>query len=260
MDGSRIPWWMVVLLGICGVGLAIWQSSRFKFQVRLGAAALALVYGGMLAFTIGGDPRGAATIRDWLFPDYLLSVLGGFSAVAAVLLTGTPSRRGQVAWFGVMSLSNAGICHVSGLPGFALFLVVVAIGAGGWLAKECWSRPLQFDELWRDASSTSSNDATFSKVGLAAVTGVATAIVLIGTTNFAMHAESGRANLSRRHSALPARQRIHTVLGISSDNKRSTNLFSSFESRPDVFVLASVLALISIASLTSDQGRRSKAD
>ena len=57
MDDSRIPWWLVVLLGIGVTGLAVWQSPRWKLQLRLGAGALALVYLALLAVAIGGDSR-----------------------------------------------------------------------------------------------------------------------------------------------------------------------------------------------------------
>ena len=252
MDDSRIPWWLVVLLGIGVTGLAVWQSSRWKRQLRLGAGALALVYLALLAVAVGGDPLGIAAAQSWRLADLLVSGLGGVALTSAVLLSGRPALRGQLIWFGLLSLANAGICLAWGVNGIATILAMSAAAALGLLVRECRSgTQLSITELW-PASPQEPTDESPDLAWLAGVTGVLLAVALIGTTYFALHAESTRAMTSRRHSAFPSRARIRTVLDIRTDEERSASVIElTFTRRADVVVLLAALAFVSLASTMS---------
>ena len=252
MDDSRIPWWLVVLLGIGVTGLAVWQSPRWKLQLRLGAGALALVYLALLAVAVGGDPLGIAAARSWRLADLLVTGLGGVSLTSAVLLSGRPALRGQLIWFGLMSLANAGICFAWGVTGIATILVLTAAAVLVLLVRECRSgAPLSIGELW-PPSTREPTDESPDLAWLAGVTGVLLAVALIGTTYFALHAESTRAMTSRRHSAFPSRARIRSVLDIRSEEERSASVMDlTFARRADVVVLLAALAFVSLASTMS---------
>ncbi len=253
MDDSRIPWWLVVLLGIGVTGLAVWQSSRWKLQVRLGAVALALVYLALLAVAVGGDPRGiAADAQSWRLADLLVTGLCGVSLTSAVLLSGRPAFRGQLIWFGLLSLANAGICLARGVTGIATILAMTTAAVLIVLVRECRSgAPLSITDLW-PASPQEPGDKSPDLAWLAGVTGLVLAVALIGTTYFALHAESMRAMTSRRHSAFPSRARLRTVLDIHSDAERSVRVMElTFAHRADVVVLLAALAFVSLASTMS---------
>ncbi len=252
MDDSRIPWWLVVLLGIGVTGLAVWQSSRWKLQVRLGAGALALVYLALLVIAVGGDPRGIAAAQSWRLADLLVTGLGGVALTSAVLLSGRPALRGQLIWFGLLSLANAGICLARGVTGIATILAMTAAAALVLLVRECRSgAPLSISELW-PASPQEPGDKSPDLSWLAGVTGLVLAVALIGTTYHALHAESTRAMTTRRHSAFPSRARIQNVLDIHSDEERSVSVMDlTFARRADVVVLLAALAFVSLASTMS---------
>ena len=273
MDDSRIPWWLVLLVGISVIGLAGWQSSRFKPQMRLGAGGLALAYLALLAFAIGGDPRGLATARAWRLPELLTVGLSGVSLVAAVLLVGRPSLRGQLIWFGVMSLANAGLASLhAGTNLIPLMLILPVIVIVYWQVREVRrGATFRMADLWPASSmhgdsagrgnsaapgdspsrhdSPVQHDESPFHPWLTAGTGLAIAVLLVGTCYHALHAESTRASPSPRHSAFPARSRVRTVLGIEPDQERSvTSASIMFVQRVDVVVLLGVLSLVTLAS------------
>ena len=252
MDDSRIPWWLVVLLAIGVAGLAVWQSSRWKRQIRLGAGALALVYLAMLALAIGGDPRGIAAIRPWQVADMLVPGLCGISLTATVLLAGRPAFRGQLIWFGLLSLSNAGICCAMGTTSLASLLAMTGAAVLVLLVQECRrGEPLTFAELWPAPPSDSGDESPFLPA-LAGVTGLVLAVALIGTSHHALRAESTRATMTPRRSALPSRARVRAVLEIDPDEERSVHVIErTFGRRADVVVLLAALAFVSLASTMS---------
>ena len=57
MVESRLPWWLVLLLGVWVAGLTVWSWPRAQRQVRWGAGLLSLVYLVLLVTALGGDPR-----------------------------------------------------------------------------------------------------------------------------------------------------------------------------------------------------------
>lgn len=249
MDDSHRPWWLVVLLGVCVVGLAVWQSSRFKPQVRAGAMLLALIYLAFLAFTIGGDPRGVATWRSWSTQDYLFTGQAVLSVVAAVLLVGRPHPRGQAVWFGLMSLMNAIICAGEKSTGTASLLALLGLGCVIYLVKEYWSgRFLQTEDLWPQLFSKQEVE-TAGAIWLSGATGLVVSVLLIGTIHYALRAESSRANPTRRLSAMPQAARVRSLLNFTAaDHDSELATLTAPERRPDIIVLLSVLAFITFSA------------
>ena len=249
MDDSHRPWWLVVLLGVGVVGLAVWQSIRFKPHVRAGAMLLALIYLAFLAFTIGGDPRGVATWRSWSTQDYLFIAQAVLSVMAAVLLVGRPHPRGQAVWLGLMSTMNAIICAVEKSTGTASLLSLLGFACVVYLVKEYWSgKPLQTEDQWPQLFSNR-EDRTAGAIWLSGATGLVVSVLLIGTIHYAMRAESSRATPTRRLSALPQSTRIRSLLNIPAAAQHSGLARSTtFDKRPDIVVLLSVLAFVSFSA------------
>jgi hypothetical protein len=258
MDDSHRPWWLVVLLGVCVVGLAVWQSARFKPQVRSGAMLLALIYLAFLAFTIGGDPRGVATWRSWSTQDYLFIGQAVLSVIAAVLLVGRPPPRGQAVWFGLMSIMNAIICAAEKLTGTASLLALLGFACVIYLVKEYWSgRPLRTEDLWPQLFSKP-EDKAGAAIWLSGATGLVVSVLLIGTIHYALRAESSRATPTRRLSALPQSARIRSLLNIpAADQHSGLATLTAFGKRPDIVILLSVLAFISFSAAVA---KRSTSD
>lgn len=250
MDASRIPWWLVLLIGISTVALAIWQSSRWKPQMRLWSGGLTLVYLALLAFAIGGDPRGIATISTWRLPEYLTVGLGSLSLGAAIIMTGRPSFRSQLIWFCLLSLANAGIawihCATMMIP---VALVATCLVPVALVVKDLRSGdPFTPDELVRP-DSTGDEESPYH-VGLTAMTGLVVALLLVGTTYHAVRAESTRATPSRRHSALPVRARVRTVLNLNPDQERTlATVAVAFGRRDDLLILLAVLLGTTLATV-----------
>ena len=261
MDDSHRPWWLVLLLGVCVVGLAVWQSDRFKPQVRVGAMLLALVYLAFLAFTIGGDPRGVATWRSWSAQDYAFLGQAVLSVTAAILLVGRPHPRGQAVWFGVMSLMNAIICAAQKSTGTASLLALIGLTCVIYLIKELWSgRPLRTEDLWPQFFSKQENRAA-GAIWLSGATGLVVSVLLIGTIHYALRAESSRATPTRRLSALPQPARIRSLLNIpAADQHSGLPTLTAFGNRPDIIVLLSVLAFISISAAVAKRSTSSGED
>ena len=259
MDDTRIPWWLVVLLGIGVTGLAVWQSSRWKLRLRLGAGALALVYLALLAIAVGGDPRGISA-PSWQLPDLVVTGLSAISLIAAILLAGRPPLRGQLIWFGLLSLSNAGICFVTGCAGLASILAMTGAAMLVLLVRDCRSGgPLTASEFWPVSPADPDNEPPYVSL-LAGATGLVLAVVLVGTCYYALHAESTRATTTRRHSAFPSRARIRTVLDIRPDDERSVRaLERTFGRRADVVVLLAALVFVSVAATMSTSRRQALA-
>ena len=249
MDATRIPWWLVVLIGISTVSLAVWQSGLWKPQVRLWAGGLTLVYSALLAFAIGGDPRGIATISTWHQTEYLTVGLGSLSLLSAIMMTGRPSFRGQLIWFCMLSLANAGIawthCATAMIP---LALLATCLVPVVLIVKDL-RQGVPFAPVELLHQDFNSESESHYHVGLTAVTGLVVALLLVGTTYYAVRAESTRATPSRRHSALPARSRIRTVLNLNFDPEQSLEtVAASFAGRDDLLVLLAVLLGTTLAT------------
>lgn len=249
MDDSHSPWWLVVLLGIGVIGLAVWQASRFKLQVRVGAALLAMLYLAFVAFSIGGDPRGVATWRSWNTKDYLFILQGTVSLLAAVALIGRPHPRGQAVWFGLMSLTNASLCVGGKSIGMALPLALMGVGCGLYLFREYWcGRPLQGSDLWPQPLPESDEESP-GAVWLVGGTGLVVSVLVIGTIHYALRVESSRATPTRRLSALPSPARIRSLLTLpATDTRTASQLGRAISQRTDIIVLLSALAFITFSA------------
>ena len=249
MDDSHSPWWLVVLLGIGVIGLAVWQTSRFKLQVRVGSVLLALLYLAFVAFSIGGDPQGVATWRSWNKKDYLFILQGTLSLLAAVALMGRPHPRGQAVWFGLMSLTNASLCAGGKSIGTALPLALMGVGCGLYLIREYWcGRPLQGGDLWPQPSLESEEDSP-GAIWMVGGTGLVVSVLLIGTIHYALRVESSRATPTRRLSALPSPARIRSLLTLpATDTRTVSRLGQAVGQRTDIIVLLSALAFITFSA------------
>ena len=250
MDDSRVPWWLVLLLGVCAAGLAVWQSARPQRQLRWGAGVLTLFYLGLLAAAVAGLPGKSAIEFSWQNPQTALNALCAVSLVLALLVTGRPSDRGQLVWFGLLSLANAGICFVTGLPSVAMALVVcVALPVGILLACQARLNRLDLKELWPGFPAKHADEPKL--IGwMAGVAGFLLAISLIATTRYAIQAETSRATSTRRHSALPSRTRIRELLEVNSSSPagRTGGWRELLIRRADVFALLAILAPVAAAS------------
>jgi len=248
MDDSQIPWWLIVCMGIVTGGMAVWQSSRCHFQWRTGGGLLALLFLAILAVAMGGDPRGGP-MKPWRFADVVIVGLSVISVVATALLAGRPPLHGQLAWFATMSLANAGICFVTGARAIAVGLLIVGLAAAGMLLLK--HRTFASIDLWPVPLPQDDGEAPTVN-WLAGLTGLALALILVGSNYYAQRAESTRATLTRRHSALPSRSRVRTLLNIQPDHERSLGLLDQLTGRrADVVVLLAVLAFVSLAAWKS---------
>lgn len=252
MDETRIPWWLVVLIAIGVSGLAVWQSPVFKPRLRTAAATLGMIYLALLAFAIGGDPRASTTAHSWQFLDLMIAAMCGVSMLSAVLLAGRPTFRGQMLWFGLLSLVNAGICFATHATVVGAVLTAIGIATALLLVNDCRrNQPLTLQDLW-PADTADPVDDSPGLHWLAGGTGLATAIVLIGTIYYALHAESTRAMPTRRHSALPSNARIRSVLNLNAEPERPVRVMDLTRGgRSDILALLSVLAFLTFAAMMS---------
>lgn len=246
-DGAPIPWWLLVLLGIGVTGLAVWQSSRGSHQWRMGAGALVLIYLAMLAWAVGGDPRGSGS-RHWSVTDCAVIGLRSVSIIAATLLSGRPALRGQLVWFAVLSLANAATCFVVSSYELGTTLAAVAVMSMGFAAHSCRSGASPaLRDLWPQPAA----DAAPAMSWLAGAVGFTMAVACIGTAHFALSIESTRATPSRRSSALPSRDRVRALLSNQDDRTAASRGDRTWKVRPDILALLAVLAFVTLAAARS---------
>jgi hypothetical protein len=248
MDDTRIPWWLIVLLWIGVTGLAVWQSSHWKRQLRIGAGLLGLIYLGLLVYTIGGDPRPGAAPRAWVFLDLVKIGLGGLAFLSAALLLGRPGPRGQLVWFGLLSTANAVLCLVVGMPVIAAVLGVTAASSFLVFAVECQSgERWDFGELWPMPVADDRSDVP-EFTWLSGLSGIVLAVALVGSIYYALHSESARASPTRRHSAFPSRTRVRTSLNIPVEAEPTASMAERFTSRPEILLLLATLGFLSLST------------
>jgi hypothetical protein len=258
MDESRLPWWLVVLLGVWVIALTVWQSSRWKPEIRWRAGGLSLVYLGLLVFALFRDPRPVTSASDAIISTRwnaaeIVRVLASLIAItAALFILAGPSRRGGLIWFAVLSLANAAICFASGAMAAAVGLGLLAMAGLIPLARKNRRRGyISLRELLPETRPAAIHAFPFSPL-LVGATGFALAILLVGTVRYSLRAEASRATASRRYSALPTATRIHSVLGTDVASERSTTVLDlATGRRADVVVLLAVLTFVSLASTMS---------
>ncbi len=255
MVESRLPWWLVLLLGVWVASLTVWSWPRAQRQVRWGAGLLSLVYLVLLVTALGGDPRivlpaglvprGTAAV-SWPFV-----ASSGVAVLAGVFLLGGPSGRGSWAWFLVLTLANAANCFACGAVGVGGVLLAVSAVIGMVLARELHrgTRPMCSDLL--PAPNLPASQSASIPIGLVGATGFVLALLLVGTLRFAVRAETSRSTASHRFSAMPSAERIRSTLETGAANGSATGPFElAFGRRADVIVLLAALAFLVLAMHT----------
>ncbi|MEK6257335.1 MAG: hypothetical protein AABP62_01835 [Planctomycetota bacterium] len=247
MVESRLPWWLVLLLGVWVAGLSIWSWPRAQREVRWGAGLLSLVYLVLLFTALGGDPRtvqtssavprGAAT-GSWAF-----AVTSAMTVLAGVFLLGRPSGRGQLAWFLGLTVGNAASCLVCGAAAAGGTLLAVSAVIGIVLARDLRQGPRPMWCEWLPAPRSAS-----IPVGLVGATGFVLALLLVGTLRYTVRVETSRATASHRFSAIPSVDRVRAVLETDAAPRSTAGPFElAFGRRADVIVLLAALAFLVLA-------------
>jgi len=253
MVESRLPWWLVLLLGVWVAGLSVWSWPRAKREVRWGAGLLSLAYLGLLFAALGGDPRvvqaqgviprGAAAL-SWAF-----AVSGAVAVLAGVFLLGRPAGRGQLAWFLVLTVANAASCFVCGAAGVGWTLLAVSSVTGMVLGRELrrGTRPMWSE--WLPAPQSAS-----IPIGLVGATGFVLALMLVGTLRYTVRVETLRSTASHRFSAMPSVDRVRSALETEADFGSTAGPFElAFGRRADVIVLLAALAFLVLATHNPSQ-------
>ena len=259
MVESRLPWWLVLLLGVWVAGLTVWSWPRARRQVRWGAGLLSVVYLVLLFLALGGDPRAmsaaGAVSRGTAAVSWGVLVSSAVALLAGVCLLGRPAPGGQLIWFLVLTLANSASCFVCGSASVGGGLFMLAAMTGLVLACEPgWkTRPLPCE--WLPAwNAPASRSASFS-TGLAGVTGFVLALLFVGTLGHVMRVETLRATASHRFSAIPSADRVHAALETDAVPPSPAGPFASaFGRRADVIVLLAALAFLVLAMHQSSRG------
>ena len=252
MVESRLPWWLVLLLGVWVAGLSLWSWPRARRQVRWGAGLLSLVYLVLLFIALGGDPRAVPTAgavpRGMAAVPWSFLVSSAVALLAAVCLLGRPAPSGQLIWFIVLTLANSVSGFVCGSAGVGGTLLLLAAVTGIVLSRE----PGQdFRPKWREwlpAWSAAASQSASISIGLAGVTGFVLALLLVGTVGHVLRVETSRVTASHRFSAIPSADRVRAALGTESVRPSTAGPFElAFGRRADVIVLLAALAFLVLA-------------
>lgn len=263
MNESRLPWWLVLLLGVWIMALSVWGSSRAAREVRWGAGLLSLVYLALIFLALGGDPRASSTLSAAVprgAAEAVSAICAGSALLAGVCLLGQPTRRGRLMGFLLLTIANGVNCFAIGaasvggtllVAALALMLVLVReLGRDDWPPVTQWLRELipLSPRADTDAKSPEVHLPATTRVGLAGATGIVLALLLVGTLRYAMRFETSRAVASHRFSALPAAERVrHALKSEVADRSTARPFELLFDQRADVIVLLAVLAFLGLA-------------
>lgn len=259
MAESRLPWWLVLLLGVWVAGLTVWSWPCARRQVRWGAGLLSVVYLVLLFLALGGDPRAmtaaGAVPRGMAAVSWGVLASGAVALLAGVCLLGRPAPCGQLIWFLVLTLANSVSCFVCGSAsvGWGLFMLAAVTGLvlarePGWKTRPLWSEWLP---AWNAPASRSASNST----GLAGVTGFVLALLFVGTLGHVTRVETLRATASHRFSAIPSADRVQAALETDAVRPAPAGPFASaFGRRADVLVLLAALAFLVLAMHQSSRG------
>ncbi len=263
MNESRLPWWLVLLLGVWIVALSAWGSSRAAREVRWGAGLLSLVYLALIFFALGGDPRALPTLSAAV-PRGAAAAVSAICAVIALLvglcLLGQPTRRGRLMGILLFTIANGVNCFAIGVASVGGTVLVAAIalaialvrelGRDDWPSAHQWLREL-IPVSSRAASNPMSSEVHLpatTRAGLAGATGIVLALLLVGTLRYAMRFETSRAVASHRFSALPSAERVRDALQNEDAGQSMARPFELLlDQRADVIVLLTVLAFLGLA-------------
>lgn len=252
MVESRLPWWLVLLLGVWVAGLSVWSWPRAKREVRWGAGLLSLVYLVLIFMALGGDPkavqtsgavpRGSATV-SWAFV-----ISSAVAVLAGVFLLGRPSGRGQLVWFLALTIANAAGCFVCGATGVGWTLLALSAVIGIVFARELRQGPRPMWSEWLPAPNPVALKSASTPLGLVGATGFVLALLLVGTLRHTVRVETSRATASHRFSAIPSVDRVRSALETDAASRSAAGPFElAFGRRADVIVLLAVLAFLVLA-------------
>ena len=252
MAESRLPWWLVLLLGVWVSGLSLWSWPRAQRQVRWGAGLLSLVYLVLLFMALGGDSRAVPTAgavpRGMAVVSWSFLVSSTVTLLAGVCLLGRPSPNGQLIWFIVLTLGNSANCFVCGSVSIGCALLMLVAVTGVALAYESGqdARPKWSD--WLPASNPVAVQSASTPIGLVGVTGFVLALLLVGTLGYVMRVETSRATASHRFSAIPSADRVRAALETEAVPSSTAGPFElAFGRRADVIVLLAALTFLVLA-------------
>jgi hypothetical protein len=247
MVESRLPWWLVLLLGVSVAGMSVWSWPRAKREIRWASGLLSLVYLVMLCWALGSDPRAGpapgAVSRGAANGSWLFGITTAMAVMAGVFLLGRPSGRGQLAWFFLLTMGNAASCFVCGAASIGGALLAIAAMIGIVLRQELrqGARPM-FSE-WFPAPQSGS-----MSIGLVSATGFVLALLLVGTLRYTVRVETSRATSSHRFSAIPSVDRVRSVLqSEAAPDSKVVSFELAFGRRADVIVLLAALAFLVLA-------------
>ncbi len=261
MHESRLPWWLVLLLGVWIAALSVWGSSRASREVRWGAGLLSLVYLALIFLALGRDLRAlpsAAVSRGTAVT--VSHCCMAITMLAGVCLLGHLSRRGRLMWFILLTVANGANCFAIGAVSVGGTLWVAAIAVGivlireqrrdGWPLGSEWLReliPISPHAITREVTPPMIVLAS-TRSELAGATGFVLALLLLGTLGYAMRSETSRAVTSHRLSALPSADRIREALKTGDEGPLATCSFELLlDRRADVTVLLAVLVFLALA-------------
>ena len=252
MAESRLPWWLVLLLGVWVVGLSLWSWPRAQRQVRLGAGLLSLVYLVLLFMALGGDSRAVPTAsampRGMAAVSWSFLVSSAVTLLAGVCLLGRPSPSGQLIWFIALTLGNSASCFVCGSASIGWALLSLAAVTGIVFVCELRQDARLLWNEWLPASNPIAVQSASTPIGLVGMTGFVLALLLVGTLGYVMRVETSRATASHRFSAIPAADRVRAALETETVPSSTAGPFElAFGRRADVIVLLAALAFLVLA-------------
>ncbi len=273
MVESRLPWWLVLLLGVWVAGLSVWSWPRAQRQIRWGAGLLSLVYLALLFTALGGDPRTIPSVgvvsRGTVTVSWGFVVSSAVAVLAGVFLLGRPAGRGPWAWFVVLTMANAASCFVWGAAAVGAVLLAVSVVIGLVLAPSPKSglallagllsgrtppgRDVGLSEepdfkMAHGAELLPAPQSASTSTGLACATGFVLALLLVGTLRYTVRVETSRATASHRFSAIPSVDQIRSALETDAAFDSTAGPFElAMGRRADVLVLLAVLAFLVLA-------------
>ena len=140
MDDPLLPWWSILLLGLCAVALTVWMHPTIHREVRLWAGLSTLVYLALIFVAMGGNPLAGSTGASPALNNQAMGLVattcGAVSIAACVWMLGPIRNRCRQMCYVIFTISNATICGITGQSEIAIGLVVVAAFSSRLLVME----------------------------------------------------------------------------------------------------------------------------
>ncbi len=180
MDDPLLPWWSILLLGLCAVALTVWMHPTVHREVRLWAGLSTLVYLALIFVAMGGNPLSGSSGTSPSFNiramDLVATICGAVSITACVWILGPIGHRCRQICYVIFTIANATVCGIAGHAEIAIGLLVVAAFSSRLLAmefarrtpsslRECLTDFITFThKTYSDAPSASANGAVTKNV------------------------------------------------------------------------------------------------